>query len=102
MGQTKALATRNSNETALSAQVQKTAVDPEIIALASAFFTAGEMTKEQAVKAATSSTRPAQVEGRDSYIGTTGNVSGKVLEGYRGVAREVGRDYEVKISPPHQ
>ena len=34
MGQTKALATRNSNETALSAQVQKTAVDPEIIAQA--------------------------------------------------------------------
>ena len=100
MGQTKALATRNSNETALSAQVQKTAVDPEIIALASAFFTAGEMTKEQAVKAAYFFYHTGQVEGRDSYIGTTGNVSGKVLEGYRGVAREVGRDYEVKYRRP--
>ena len=100
MGQTKALATRNSNETALSAQVQKTAVDPEIIALASAFFTAGEMTKEQAVKAAYFFYQTGQVEGRDSYIGTTGNVSGKVLEGYRGVAREVGRDYEVKYRRP--
>ena len=100
MGQTKALATRNSNETALSAQVQKTAVDPEIIALASAFFTAGEMTKEQAVRAAYFFYQTGQVEGRDSYIGTTGNVSGKVLEGYRGVAREVGRDYEVKYRRP--
>lgn len=100
MGQTKALATRNSNETALSAQVQKTAVDPEIIALASAFFTAGEMTKEQAVKAAYFFYHTGQVEGRDSYIGTTGNVTGKVLEGYRGVAREVGRDYEVKYRRP--
>ena len=98
MTKTTALATQN--ETALSAAVQKTAVDPEIIALASAFYTAGEMTKEQAVKAAYFFYHTGQVEGRDSYIGTTGNVSGKVLEGYRGVAREVGRDYEVKYRRP--
>ncbi len=98
MSKTTALATQN--ETQLSQAVQKTAVDPEIIALASAFFTAGEMTKEQAVKAAYFFYQTGQVEGRDSYIGTTGNVSGKVLEGYRGIARDVGRDYEVKYRRP--
>lgn len=98
MTNTTALATQN--ETQLSQQVQKTAVDPEIIALASAFFTTGEMTKEQAVKAAYFFYQTGHVEGRDDYIGTTGGVRGKVLEGYRGVQREVGRDYEVKYRQP--
>ena len=50
MGQTKALATDGIHEDGIVAQVQN-AVDPEIIALASAFFTAGEMTRA-AIKAA--------------------------------------------------
>lgn len=97
---TNSTALAQRNQTQLSQEVQKTAVDPEIIALASAFFTAGEMTKEQAVKAAYFFYQTGHVEGRDDYIGTTGGVRGKVLEGYRGVAREVGRDYEVKYRRP--
>lgn len=66
------------------------AVDPEIIALAAAFFTAGEgrITKPQAVKAAYFFHSSGQVEGRDSYIGTSGKVAGRVLEGYRGVTKD--------------
>ena len=64
-------------------------VEPEIIALAQAFLTASpEITLPQAVKAAYFFHRTGQVEGRDSYIGTSGRVTGKVLEGYRGVARD--------------
>ena len=100
MSNTKALATQNGN-TALAEQVQKTAVDPEIIALASAFFTAGEMTKEQAVKAAYYFFNTGHVEGRDAYIGTTGSVRGKVLEGYRGIQSGINRDYEVRYRQPN-
>ena len=64
-------------------------ISPEIIALTQAFLMASpEITLPQAVKAAYFFHNTGQVEGRDSYIGTSGRVTGKVLEGYRGVARD--------------
>lgn len=79
-------------------------VEPEIIALAQAFLTASpEITLPQAVKAAYFFHRTGQVEGRDSYIGTSGRVTGKVLEGYRGVARDAAErnvgEVQIKYRP---
>lgn len=79
-------------------------VEPEIIALAQAFLTASpEITLPQAVKAAYFFHNTGQVEGRDSYIGTSGRVTGKVLEGYRGVARDAAErnvgEVQIKYRP---
>jgi hypothetical protein len=79
-------------------------ISPEIIALTQAFLMASpEITLPQAVKAAYFFHNTGQVEGRDSYIGTTGRVTGKVLEGYRGVARDAAErgvgEVEIKYRP---
>lgn len=79
-------------------------ISPEIIALTQAFLMASpEITLPQAVKAAYFFHNTGQVEGRDSYIGTTGRVTGKVLEGYRGVARDAAErnvgEVQIKYRP---
>ncbi len=82
------------------AQVRQASVDPEIIALASAFFAGGGITKEAAVRAAYYVKTTGEVEGRDFYVGTAGNVAGKLIEGYQGIQDRVGRRYQLRYHAP--
>jgi hypothetical protein len=85
---------QEQTERGIAAQVKTTAVDPEIIAMASAIYTATPgMSKEQAVAAAFHFKTTGEIMGRDSYIGT-GKQAGKILEGYRAVARNVKHDID--------
>lgn len=90
-----------ARENAIAAQVNRAAVDPEIIAMASAIYTSGEgaISKEQAVRAAYHFHTTGEVMGRDSYVGTKGKVAGQVLEGYRAVGRKINQEYQVKYRP---
>lgn len=87
-------------ESGTLAQVKQANVDPEIIALASAFFAGGSITKEAAVRAAYYVKNTGEMEGRDFYIGTTGNVAGKLIEGYQGIQDRVGRRYQLRYRNP--
>jgi hypothetical protein len=81
----------------LAPQVTKQGIDPEIIALSAAIFTAAEgITKEQAVRAAYHFKTTGETLGRDSYIGLEGKVKGQILEGYRAIERNIREDFQTK------
>lgn len=48
----------------------------------------GEITPAQAITAAYHFKETGQVMGRDAYVGTKGQVAGRVIQGYQGLARE--------------
>ncbi|MFA6305731.1 MAG: hypothetical protein WC651_03310 [Candidatus Gracilibacteria bacterium] len=97
--ETRALAPAQATETAIAA-VSRQAIDPEIIAIAAAIYTAADgITKEQAVRAAYHYHSTGEVMGRDSYVGTKGKVTGQILEGYRAIERNIREDYQVKYRP---
>ncbi len=101
---TQAVAPRQTQPTDVAGVTGAETISPEIIALTQAFLMASpEITLPQAVKAAYFFHNTGQVEGRDSYIGTKGSVTGKVLEGYRGVARDAAErnvgEVQIKYRP---
>jgi hypothetical protein len=60
----------------------------------------GTINPAQALAAAYHFEETGEVIGRHAYVGTTGQVSGKVLEGYRGVARDLDMSrYQVRYRP---
>jgi hypothetical protein len=67
-------------------------IDPAIMTRAAAIAAdimanGGHINAAQALAAAYHFEQTGEVIGRHAYVGTTGQVAGKVLEGYRGVAR---------------
>jgi len=69
-------------------------ITPEIMARAAAIAADvvakdGTISPAQALAAAYHFAATGEVIGRHSYVGTRGNVAGRVIEGYRGVAREL-------------
>lgn len=69
-------------------------IDPAIMARAASIAAdviagGGHINAAQALAAAFHFEQTGEVIGRHAYVGTTGQVAGKVLEGYRGVAREL-------------
>jgi len=67
-------------------------IDPAIMARAAAIAAKvmasnGQINAAQALAAAYHFEQTGEVMGRHAYVGTTGQVAGQVLEGYRGVAR---------------
>lgn len=69
-------------------------IDPAIMARAAAIAAevmanGGQINPAQALAAAYHFEQTGEVIGRHAYVGTTGGVAGKVLEGYRSVAREL-------------
>jgi hypothetical protein len=70
------------------------AIPPDIMARAAqiaadVMANGGTINPAQALTAAYHFANTGEVMGRHSYVGTKGNVSGRVLEGYRAVAREL-------------
>jgi hypothetical protein len=49
----------------------------------------GTINAARALAAAYYFQRTGEIPGRHAYVGTTGRVAGRVLEGYRGIAREL-------------
>jgi len=61
----------------------------------------GSITPPQALAAAYHFYETGEVIGRHAYVGTKGNVAGRVLEGYRGVARKLDMSkYQWRYRPP--
>lgn len=80
-------------------------IGPEIMARAAAIAAdvmanGGTINPAQALAAAYHFEQTGEVIGRHAYVGTTGQVAGKVLEGYRGVARELDMSrYQFRYRP---
>ena len=96
MAQTTAIATRPAApvQTSNVPALDFSQIAPDIMARAAAIATSvmaagGSINPAQALAAAFHFADTGEVIGRHSYVGTTGNVAGRVLEGYRAVAREL-------------
>ena len=68
-------------------------VPPDVLARAASIMfdvqsTGGTITPAQAITAAYHFKETGDVMGRDSYVGTKGQVAGRVIQGYQGLARE--------------
>ena len=80
-------------------------IGPEIMSRAAAIAAdvmanGGQINPAQALAAAYHFEQTGEVIGRHAYVGTTGQVSGKVLEGYRGVTRDLDMSrYQVRYRP---
>jgi hypothetical protein len=80
-------------------------IGPEIMSRAAAIAAdvmanGGTINPAQALAAAYHFEQTGEVIGRHAYVGTSGQVSGKVLEGYRGVTRELDMSrYQYRYRP---
>ena len=82
-----------------------TQIGPEIMSRAAAIAAdvmanGGTINPAQALAAAYHFEQTGEIIGRHAYVGTSGHVSGKVLEGYRGVTRDLDMSrYQVRYRP---
>lgn len=91
-------------ETQLAQQVKTGEIDPEIVNIARLVFNQAQadgtvLTPEKAIAAAFQVLRAqerGEELGRDVYLGTQGNVAGQVIDGYQGLQKRIGRDFQTR------